>query len=190
MKTFILFFTLIGAFSLTTEAALNHSPIIISDSLLNEPAPDFTLKDLTGKKVSLTDLKGKIVVIDFWATWCLPCIQSFPGMQIAKNQYKNDPNVTFLLIDIKEKNSNYKERIQKLLDENNYTFRVLLDEKGTDGLQNKVFKQYGLMAIPATIIIDNYGKIRIKKIGNDPEMSADEIAKEISDLIESVRQNS
>src|SRR5690554_335086 len=65
---------------------------------VSAPAPDFVLKDLDGNTVSLKDQKDKVVILDFWATWCGPCIQSFPSMQTAIDLYKNDPNVVFLFI--------------------------------------------------------------------------------------------
>ena len=60
----------------------------LAKTMINQPAHAFTLKDLDGKAVSLADLKGKIVIVDFWATWCGPCKASFPGMQLAVNKYK------------------------------------------------------------------------------------------------------
>jgi len=65
-------------------------------------ARNFTLKNIFGQSVSLSSLKGKVVVLDFWATWCTPCIAAFPTLQETVNKYKNDKGVTFLLIDIWE----------------------------------------------------------------------------------------
>jgi thiol-disulfide isomerase/thioredoxin len=67
-------------------------------SMINETAPAFALLDLDGKNINVEDLKGKVVVVDFWATWCGPCIASFPGMQKMVNKYKEDPNVKFVFI--------------------------------------------------------------------------------------------
>jgi hypothetical protein len=68
-------------------------------SMLNETAPAFALLDLDGKNINVEDLKCKVVVVDFWATWCGPCKASFPGMQKMVNKYKEDPNVKFIFID-------------------------------------------------------------------------------------------
>ncbi|HKC34450.1 MAG TPA: TlpA disulfide reductase family protein, partial [Chitinophagaceae bacterium] len=72
-------------------------------SMINEKAPVFALVDLNGKKVDLGELKGKVVIVDFWATWCGPCKASFPGMQKMVSKYKEDPNVKFVFIDTWER---------------------------------------------------------------------------------------
>src|ERR1700748_85368 len=69
---------------------------------VNQSAPDFKLKDIDGKEISLASLNGKIVIVDFWATWCGPCKASFPGMQLAVNNFKNDKDVVFLFIDTRQ----------------------------------------------------------------------------------------
>src|SRR5690606_1095730 len=68
-----------------------------------KPAPAFELLNMSGEKVSLASLKGKVVVLDFWATWCQPCIRSFPGMKAAQAMYEDDDQVQFLFINTWER---------------------------------------------------------------------------------------
>src|ERR1700744_2237216 len=125
-----------------------------TDTTLNRPAPDFQLKDMNGKTVSLADYKGKILVIDFWATWCVPCRHSFPATKMAIEKYKNDPNVKFLFIDTREKEANYPDLAKKFMADNHYPFYYVFDEKSDDGKMNATFKKYTIPGIPAKFFID------------------------------------
>ncbi|MBV8388398.1 MAG: redoxin domain-containing protein [Mucilaginibacter sp.] len=154
----------------------------LAKTMINQPAPAFTLKDLDGKVVSLADLKGKIVIVDFWATWCGPCKASFPGMQLAVNKYKDDPNVKFLFVDTWENGDNYVDGVKKFIADNKYTFHVLIDEKSADGRQAKVVTAYEVSGIPTKFIIDKNGNIRFKYIGYSG--SADKILDEVTDMID------
>ncbi|MFD2871681.1 TlpA family protein disulfide reductase [Mucilaginibacter ximonensis] len=156
--------------------------------ITNQPAPAFELKDMDGKTVSLTDYKGKVVVLDFWATWCGPCKMSFPGMQIALNKYKDDKDVQFLFIDTRERADNYKDLVKNFLADNHYSFKVIFDEKGEGGVQNKFFKTYKLMGIPTKFIIDRDGIVRFENIGYMPGMSDQELANEVSGMIEKAKK--
>lgn len=154
----------------------------LAKTMINQPAPAFTLKDLDGKAVSLADLKGKIVIVDFWATWCGPCKASFPGMQLAVNKYKDDPNVKFLFVDTWENGDNYIDGVRKFIVDNKYTFHVLIDEKNSEGKQAKVVSAYEVSGIPTKFIIDKNGNVRFKYIGYSG--SADKILDEVTDMIE------
>jgi thiol-disulfide isomerase/thioredoxin len=118
-------------------------------------ANDFVLKNLSGQYVSLSSFKNKVIVIDFWATWCVPCRASFPAMQDLVNKYKNDSSVVFLFIDVWENKSPQKmqETAMKLMTEGNYSFNVLLDTK------DEVVDNFRVDAIPAKFIIDKAGEI-------------------------------
>lgn len=160
------------------DAAKDKALAELAKTMINTPAPLFTLKDLDGNTVSLNDLKGKVVIVDFWATWCGPCKASFPGMQMAVNKYKDDPNVKFLFVDCWENGDNYTGGVKKFIADNKYTFHVLLDEKGNDGRQAKVVSTFDVSGIPTKFIIDKAGNIRFKYVGYDgtPEALVDEVS--------------
>ncbi|MDN3588186.1 TlpA disulfide reductase family protein [Pedobacter aquatilis] len=163
------------------------APLADPDSTSNKPAPDFTLKDISGKSVSLTDFRGKVVILDFWASWCIPCRQSFPAVKLAMETYKDSKEVQFLFIDTRETSADYKNLAEKFLKENGYNFEVLFDEFSEDGKMNKYYLKSGLIGIPTKIFIDKKGIIRAKSIGFRPgqtdQEAANELCKEIENLI-------
>lgn len=153
----------------------------VSKKMISQPSPQFELVDLDGKKISMTDLKGKVVILDFWATWCGPCKKSFPAMQMAVTKFKNDPNVKFLFIDAWEKIPDPSKDVKAFITENKYDFRVLLDNNKT-----KVVDKFGITGIPAKFVIDGNGNIRFKLTGFD---GADDAAvEEISAMIEMAKK--
>lgn len=145
-------------------------------SMMNENAPVFALVDLEGKKVSLGDLKGKVVIVDFWATWCGPCKASFPGMQKMVNKYKDDPNVKFVFIDTWEKENNKQKNASDFIDKNKYSFHVLMDN------DDKVVAEFKVEGIPTKFVIDKKGMIRFKAVGFDG--SDDKLISELTAMIE------
>ena len=169
-------------FASLKNAAAIAARTALAKEMINKPAPLFTLKDTSGKAVSLADLKGKVVVVDFWATWCGPCKMSFPGMQLAVNKYKDNPNVQFLFIDTWENGDDYLTGVKKFIADNHYTFQVLMDEKGSDNRQSKVINTFGVEGIPTKFILDKDGNIRFKKVGFDG--NAESIRDEVSAMIE------
>ena len=121
----------------------------------NPKAPDFTLEDMQGNKVSLSDFKGKIVVVNFWATWCPPCIEEMPSMEKLHQKFKGEDFV-LLAVNVEEDSRSIVERFLK---KNPFTFPVLLDQ---DAVVQQLFGAY---RFPETIIINRQGEIVTRVVG-------------------------
>lgn len=155
----------------------------LAGKLINYPAPDFSLTDLNGKTVSLAALKGKVVFIDFWATWCGPCVGSFPAMQKAVDKYKNHPDVVFLFINSSEKENDLEERRKALttfIKDKGFRFQILLDNKQSG--KYEVIAKYKVDGLPAKFVIDKSGNVRYAL--NGFAGATDDAFEEVSVLIE------
>ena len=139
--------------------ALDDLKAKIQSEMVTQLAPSFTLTDTDGKEVSLSDYKGKIVILDFWATWCGPCKASFPAMKKALNKYEKGNEVKILFVNSKETAEDKLQAVKDLMEKNNYPFHVLMDNK------NEVFESYGVTLLPTKLIIDKAGNIRHRSFG-------------------------
>ena len=119
-----------------------------SQSTLSGHAPDFTLDDLDGGAVTLSDLEGQVVVLDFWAVWCSPCVEALPHLQQLHEQYAGR-EVVVLAINVSED----RDEVAEFMAEHGYTLTVLLDGDG------RVADDYGVRGIPHTIIVDRDGEM-------------------------------
>ena len=115
-----------------------------------KPAPNFKLLTPNGKSISLSDFKGKTVLLNFWATWCTPCKKELPSMQRLYEDLKLDGfEIVAISID-----RDKKERVHKYMEEYNLTFPVLLDPS------QKVRKDYFILGLPTSYLIGKDGKLK------------------------------
>ena len=128
---------------------------------VGKPAPDFELPDLSGQSVSLGDLQGKPVLVNFWATWCGPCVYEMPYIQEVHDEWEGK-DLVVLAINVGEGSS----EVQQFMEDNNLSFPVLLDTNG------KLAEIYSIRGIPTTIFIDMEGVIQAMKIGAFPSKAA------------------
>jgi peroxiredoxin len=129
-------------------------------------APSFTVEGIDGASHSLTDYRGKVVVLNFWATWCIPCRAEMPDLEHEARLHRSDP-VVILGIDWKEAAATVRDFAQGL----GVTYPMLLDADG------RVYETYRVGALPTTFIIDARGRLLKSRIGI---ASREEIESEIS----------
>ncbi|NOY09912.1 MAG: TlpA family protein disulfide reductase [Spirochaetes bacterium] len=118
------------------------------------PAINFELKNLQDKSISLESLKGSIVFLNFWATWCPPCRAEVPSMQRLYEKFK-DRGLVILGVDLQED----KQKVQDFVKKESLTYPILLDSDGRTG------RAYGARSIPTSYIIDKKGFILARTIG-------------------------
>ncbi len=135
-------------------------------------APDFTLKDMQGQDVSLSNLKGKVVVLNFWATWCPPCREEMPSMEMLYRKYKNQ-GLVILAVNVEE---NGAQLVQGFLQRNPYSFSILLDETA------EIQDLYGVFRFPETFIIDRHGNV-VEKVTGAIDWTSGPVFKLISSLL-------
>jgi cytochrome c biogenesis protein CcmG/thiol:disulfide interchange protein DsbE len=127
-------------------------------------APDFSLQDLSDQKVSLSDFRGKVVLLDFWATWCPPCRMSIPELVKLQDKYRDD-GLEILGISLDDPQDELSRYLKEFKEKYKINYRILR-------FNNKVMQDYFGMespAIPTMFVIDRDGKIREKIVGFDPK---------------------
>ncbi|WP_207707313.1 TlpA family protein disulfide reductase [Crassaminicella thermophila] len=131
------------------------------DIEVGKPAPDFTLENLQGESVSLSDFRGKNVLVNFWATWCPYCVKEMPDLNKLYIENKENDFVV-LAVDVGES----KEDVEKYLEGKSYEFPVLLDKDGSISIK------YMVRGLPTSFMIDKEGNIRAIKMSmmTYPEM--------------------
>jgi cytochrome c biogenesis protein CcmG/thiol:disulfide interchange protein DsbE len=128
---------------------------VIKEDSQRKHAPDFALKDASGKLVHLADYRGKVVVLDFWATWCGPCVIEIPWFTEFQRKYKDRG---FEVLGVSMDDDGWKA-ITPFVERRKINYRVLLGDDKTGDLYG------GLEALPTTFVIDRYGRIAAVHVG-------------------------
>jgi thiol-disulfide isomerase/thioredoxin len=137
---------------------------------VDKAAPKFTLPDLKGTEYSLDQYRGKVVLLDFWATWCSPCRMTMPLLEKLQNEFHG--NLALLAINLQETEDVVRDYVRT----QNVNSHVLLDEEGS------VAQAYGADSIPMQVLIDRNGTVRFVQLGFSPGMAA-ELRMEIEKLL-------
>ncbi len=155
MKKYLTSISIIFLFSLLVSCGPQAQRPDVAE--VGKLAPGFTLIDRQGKTWDLDELRGQVVFVNFWATWCGPCIEEMPSMQSLYRSLQ--PNKFKMLAILSNDEPAFADNVAKKLA---VTFPILIDPEG------KIGKAYGLTGVPETYIIDKQGILREKFIGPAP----------------------
>jgi len=149
MKTTIMVMTVLAAtlgfFGAADRAAWSMGERVPMKGM---PAVDFTLTDLDGRPQSLSQYRGKVVLLNFWATWCKPCTTEMPAMQTAYDRLRDKGFVVLAVNELED-----DEKVREHIREYKHTFPVLMDR------ENRVANLYGVYGLPVSVFIDEAGKV-------------------------------
>ncbi len=143
-----------GLIIVSSHSTADNPALVIPTSDVHQlavgsPAPDFSLRTFSGQTVSLKDLRGKRVLINFWASWCGPCQRETPDLQSAYSQLRGR-NVVFVGVGTQDET----DKLKKFVADNGVTYTIVEDPNGT------VTDRYGVIGLPSTFLIDTGGVVR------------------------------
>ena len=175
LRCLCLILILLVSLSISAEGGEEEffSKIKINPIKGNRKTPDFALKDVKGKEVEIKKFRGKVVFLNFWATWCSPCKEEMPSMEVLHQLFKEKQ---FVLITISVDYEGQKT-VKEFINKKQYTFSVLLDPDG------ETLDLFEVKGIPTTYVIDKKGRTVGKAIG-PRDWSSQEVVSLINLLIE------
>lgn len=124
-----------------------------------QPAAEIILSNLQGQTIRLSDYRGKVVILNFWASWCPPCKAEMPELERAYQEFSQGTDAVLLTVNLTDGYRETTAKARQYMDDNHFTMPVLLDTKG------KAADDYTVTSIPTTVIIDQQGNIRVRFSG-------------------------
>ncbi|MFQ5735403.1 MAG: TlpA family protein disulfide reductase [Thermodesulfobacteriota bacterium] len=146
-------------------------PALLLAGMIGKPAPGFSLPSMDGRPVALADYRGKVVFIDFWASWCPPCKKEFPELN-AFLKRQTDPDFVVLAINVDTRRAHAEEFVRGLASPLSDRLHVLLDPGAS------VIAEFNARAMPTSFIIDRLGNVRFIHFGfseSDPQAWGSEV---------------
>jgi thiol-disulfide isomerase/thioredoxin len=165
--------------SVIAVASIVGAPVLakrLNNRTANAPSPAFSVTRLDGAVINSSALKGHVVVLDFWATWCPPCRQEFPELERLYRRYQANPNVTFLAIDV-NRDDETPEKARAFIKKAGYTIPIAYDS-------NEVVTRLKAQGYPHLLVLDKTGHLRLEHVGYDgAERLVENLSKEIDKLL-------
>lgn len=155
----ILVTILLSGCSLDSGTPTTDPPRAIPDNQVGGPAnnsqaaPEIVLEDLDGKTVRLSDYRGKVVILNFWASWCPPCKAEMPELEQVALEYNQGSEAVLVTVNLTDGARETPAKARQYIQDNRFTMPVLLDTSG------KAADDYNITSIPTTIIVDKQGNI-------------------------------
>jgi len=168
----LIIFPLLFLFSGAVQATAPLADLLIVPEVSRHSAPDFVSENLRGGNTGLADYKGKIVLLNFWATWCMPCRAEMPSMEILWQKYK-EQGLVIAAVSVDEGSRGRIETFSKLLD---LSFPILLDP------ESEVSDLYKVSNMPTSFLIDRNGKIISRIVGTE-EWTSPEAIQLVEDIL-------
>lgn len=140
---------------------LPHGPAAAAKVKVGSPAPEISLTTLSGQTLTSADLKGKVVLLDFWATWCKPCVMAVPELKALNEEMKGEP---FVMISLSADQK--KATLEKFVEKNGMTWPQHWDRK-----MEVIARTFGISTFPTYIVLDAEGKVVLHQDGWGPKVT-------------------
>jgi thiol-disulfide isomerase/thioredoxin len=144
---------------LPQQPQTSQSDTNLKPSAERRAAPDIVLKDINERTIRLSDYQGKVVLLNFWASWCPPCKSEMPELDKTAQELANRSDAVLLTVNLTDGVRETADKAKKYINDNHFSMNVLLDTEG------KAANDYGISSIPATFIIDKEGRVYHSIVG-------------------------